>query len=145
MRNLKPVSKGFTLIEVLVASMILFATIASISLLYSGSLVASEKSNRHIEISNILPIAIKQIRYNVRSRTQGNITDLSGKNYFWGVEVNWQAVRVSYKPPPPLYSFDLGKHEKQNNKYFLWNITAVFKLDNYSREYQFKEVSWNEN
>ena len=50
-------AKGFTLIEVLVASMILFATIASSGVLYSGSLLASEKATQNIKISNVIPIA----------------------------------------------------------------------------------------
>lgn len=138
-------TQGFTLVEVLVASVILFSTIAAVTLLYRGALLSSSKATKVIEITNVLPIATEQIGYMIRKRTTGDVTSLSGKNRFWGVNVEWIAERNDYRSAPTIFNFDTGRDEAQPKKYLLWKVTAKFSLNNYEREYQFTEVSWNEN
>lgn len=137
-------NNGFTLIEVLVASVILFSVITSVSLIYRGALLSSAKAQANIQIANVMPIAIKQIRFNIRARTTGSITELNGNNTFWGVGVTWRASRINFAAPPPLYDIDSNQEQEQANKYFLWHVEAQFLLHETTKKIEFKEVSWNE-
>lgn len=134
---------GFTLIEVLVASVILFATITLVSDMFRGSFTASEKANRHVTIAGIMPIALKQIQAAVRHQAQSGEQSLSGSNVFWGVSVNWQARQVEFKSAPPLYDYDSGKYQQMPNKYSLWQVSTEFSYGNTTTEHSFYEVSWN--
>lgn len=135
--------KGFTLIEVLVASVILFSAITVISLLYRGALISSQKANNHIQLSNVTPIAIKQIKLIIQKKTSQGVDALAGQNTFWGVGVEWQAILVSYKPAPPLYDFDTNNEQAQPNKYYLWEVEAKFSIGNLVKVHTYKEVSWD--
>lgn len=136
--------KGFTLIEVLVASVILFATITVISLLYRGALISSEKANSHIQISNVIPIAIKQIKLLIQKQTVRGVNTLAGKNTYWGVSVEWNATAIAHKPAPPLYDFDTNSEKIQPNKYYLWQVEARFSVDKLIKVQHYKEVSWDD-
>ncbi|WP_462146559.1 type II secretion system protein [Pseudoalteromonas gelatinilytica] len=137
------VKNGFTLIEVLVASIILFATIALVSEMFRGSFIASEKANRHVTIAGVMPIALKQIQDAVRYQAKSGEQSLSGNNIFWGVSVHWQAEQVDFKAAPPLYDYDLGKYQEMPKKYSLWKVNAQFNYGSTVSEYSFYEVSWN--
>nr|MDC2854601.1 prepilin-type N-terminal cleavage/methylation domain-containing protein [Ningiella sp. W23] len=73
---------GFTLIEVLVASVILFATITLVSDMFRGAFISSERANRHVTISGIMPIALKQIQAALRHQSKNAEHNLSGSNVF---------------------------------------------------------------
>ena len=137
------VESGFTLIEVLVASVILFATITLVSDMFRGAFVASEKANRHVTIAGIMPLALKQIQAAVRYQAKSGEQNLSGNNIFWGVNVQWQAVQVDFKSAPPLYDYDLGKYQEMPKKYSLWKVNAQFSYGSTVSEYSSYEVSWN--
>ncbi|WP_409424575.1 MULTISPECIES: PulJ/GspJ family protein [unclassified Pseudoalteromonas] len=135
---------GFTLIEVLVASVILFATITLVSDMFRGAFISSERANRHVTISGIMPIALKQIQAALRHQSKNAEHNLSGSNVFWGVSVSWQAQKVAFKSAPPLYDYDLGKYQQVPNKYSLWQVSAEFSYGETTTEYSYYEVSWNE-
>ncbi|GAB0111508.1 PilW family protein [Pseudoalteromonas distincta] len=136
--------RGFTLIEVLVASVILFATITLVSDMFRGSFISSEKANRHVTISGIMPIALKQIQSALRFQAKNAEQSLSGDNKFWGVNVHWEAQQVAFKSAPPLYDYDSGKYQQVPNKYTLWQVKAQFSYGSTTIEHSFYEVSWNE-
>ncbi|PHI38626.1 hypothetical protein CBQ28_03665 [Pseudoalteromonas sp. GCY] len=137
-------SRGFTLVEVLVASVILFSTITAVTLIYRGALLSSTKATQSVRITGVLPVATEQIGYMIRRQTSGEVTDLSGRNVFWGVQVEWTANRTDYRSAPSIFNFDTGRDEEQPKKYFLWHVSARFSLENYQRDYEFTEISWNE-
>lgn len=137
-------NSGFTLIEVLVASVILFATITLVSDMFRGAFMSSEKANRHVAISGVMPIALKQIQAALRYQAQNAEQTVSGDNVFWGVQVSWQAQQVAFKSAPPLYDYDLGEYQQMPNKYSLWQVNAQFSFGSTVIEHSFYEVSWNE-
>ena len=136
--------RGFTLIEVLVASVILFATIAIVSDMFRGSFISSEKANRHVTISGITPIALKQIQAALRYQAKNAEQSISGDNKYWGVNVHWEAQQVAFKSAPQLYDYDLSTYQQMPNKYTLWQVSAKFSYGTTIIEHSFYEVSWNE-
>ena len=69
MRTTPRTSRAFTLVEVLIASTILFATITVISESYRASLMASDKAKNHI-----LPISQLGIMQMTRQRQQESLS-----------------------------------------------------------------------
>lgn len=135
---------GFTLIEILVASVILFATITLVSDMFRGAFISSERANRHVTISGIMPIALKQVQAALRHQAKSSEQSASGSNVFWGVTVNWQAQRVAFKSAPPLYDYNLGEYQQVPDKYSFWKVNAQFSYGETFTEYEYYEVSWNE-
>lgn len=137
-------NKGFTLIEVLVASVILFASIAMVSMVYRGAFLSSEKANSHIVISGVLPSVLSTIKNTIRQ--QGNLsnTQLSAKNATWDVDYQWQAQLIANKGAPQKLDPFTHQLTIQPLKYKLWKVTLTLTYKNLTKQYQFNELSWSD-
>jgi len=138
------IKSGFTLIEVLVASLILFASISTISLIYKGAYLTSEKSNAHITVSGAVPIVLANIKDEIRAEGENTSVKLSGEGVVWGVQYNWQADLQKIKAAPNLYDPDLGKDVESPQKYKLWHVDLNIHFKTLKQSYQYNEISWNE-
>ena len=65
----KKTQAGFTLIEILVASVILFASLAVVSMIYRGAYLSSEKATQHVNISKVLPAVLSTIEYEIQQHS----------------------------------------------------------------------------
>jgi prepilin-type N-terminal cleavage/methylation domain-containing protein len=138
-------NSGFTLIEVLVASVILFASIAMVSMVYRGAFVSSEKANSHIVISGVLPSVLVNIRNSIR--IQGNSTNnqLSEQNATWDVDYQWQAQLISNQGAPAKLDPFTHQLTVQPLKYKLWQVNLTLTYKSLTKQYQFNELSWTDN
>jgi Tfp pilus assembly protein PilV len=131
---------GFTLIEVLIASVLLFSSLALVSLLYKGALIASEKSTQHLVLAGVVPTILENIRFSIRAKGTTPAIELSGQDSVWGVNYSWQAKQIDIKPPILIFN----PPTQITNKYKFWEVNMVVKFGAIDRTYGFKEVSWNE-
>lgn len=138
----KPAS-GFTLIEVLVASVILFSSIATVSMIYRGAFMSSEKANTHITINGVLPSILSSIRHEVRSQANSEQTQLSGISSAWEVSYKWQATLQKFNSAPSRLDPNSGQLVTPPPKYKLWEITLDLQYGGITKIYQFNELSWN--
>ena len=60
---------GFTLVELLIATIILFSSLAAVSLIYRGAFIASEKASNHVKMVANLPALITQIQQQIKLST----------------------------------------------------------------------------
>jgi len=137
-------SNGFTLVEVLVASVILFASIATVSMIYRGAFISSEKANKHINISGVLPSILATIREDIRQQGNSTRTDLKNESTAWQVSYRWQASLVGYKAAPPFFYPDIGKMSNPPQKFKLWSVQLILEYSGLTKHYQFHELSWND-
>ncbi len=137
-------TQGFTLIEILVASVILFSSIAAVSLIYRGAYLSSEKANSHMLISGLLPIVISNIREDIRGQGNEEGAELNGKGSSFEVSYQWKAILLDYKAPPKFFDVDSGKVIESAKKYKLWQVELVMNDDVSTSKYFFKELSWND-
>ena len=147
MKFRKAVSKevgGFTLIEVLVAAMILFSSLAVIALIYRGALVASDKAEKHVEIANIVPNILTKVQREIRAQSAQEKSTISGKGNDWGVEYSWSANLLVYKSPLPIYDVELGSFTEKPKKYKYWQVKLVTFIGNTQQQFSYNEVSWND-
>jgi len=133
---------GFTLVEILVASVILFASIAMVSMVYRGAYISSDKADGHINITGVLPAVLATIRDDIRARGNSNLTELINEANMWDVNYQWQASLLQHKSPPKRYDLDSGSFVIPAKKYKLWQVDLTLKRDNLVKQYQFNELSW---
>lgn len=135
-------SQGFTLIEVLVASVILFASIAMVSLIYRGAFLSSERAEKHITSAGVIPLILSTIRENIRENGHTQEDQLSSESYAWEVRYRWKAEVVDLKSAPIRLDVDTGDYVTPPMKYRLWKVelTTIYKTT--KRYYQFHELSW---
>jgi type II secretory pathway component PulJ len=134
---------GFTLIEILVASVILFASLALISMIYRGAYLSSEKATRHVNISKVIPAVLSTIEYEIQQHSlTSSATKIMQESRAWDVHYKWQASIIESKAAPSRYDVDEGKFTTEPEKYKLWLVNLTLTSQGLTKEYSFKEVSW---
>jgi prepilin-type N-terminal cleavage/methylation domain-containing protein len=136
-------SRGFTLLEVMIATVILFSVIASVSLIYRGAFISSEKANKNIEIATVIPAIISQIQSDIRSQSNQEVSKLKGNGKIWNIQYTWQASLLEYKSAPEKFDVDLGKFITPPLKYKLWSVQLELSHNGVNKYFQFKEMSWS--
>ncbi len=135
-------STGFTLIEVMVASVILFASIAVVSVVYRGAFISSQKAEQHVELSGVLPTVLANIRDEIRSNGNNDLTDISGKSAVWAIKYEWQANLITIKAAAATFSPESGLMETSKPRYKFWQVNLVLTSKSLTKQYSFNEVSW---
>nr|WP_206484699.1 prepilin-type N-terminal cleavage/methylation domain-containing protein [Thalassotalea sp. G2M2-11] len=136
--------KGFTLIEVLVAAMILFSSLAIISVIYRSALIASDKAEKHVNIANIVPNILTNVQLDIRSQANQDNKFISGKGADWGAEYSWSANLIDYKSPLPVYDIDTGNFTEKAKKYKYWQVSLIVFIGKTQQQFSYNEVSWND-
>lgn len=110
MGNMKT-NKGFTLVEVLIASVILFSSIAVVAELYSSSQFTSNKISNSVQLFQVGKVAIPVIKSSVRRRLLysefPNV--IEGAESINGVAIRWSAMKeLRYFPPKPIDELEIN-------------------------------------
>ena len=138
MPNVK--ARGFTLIEVLVASIILFIFVAMAAQIFRQSAVSSLKAERAVKVAAVVPLVVENIRGKIMDakdlsvvKGQGQLQEVS---YIWRADL---AQRL-----PPIEGFDPRTEEFRtfDDKYNLWNVDITIVIDSYERHWVYEELTW---
>lgn len=90
--------QGFTLIEVLIAAVILFSALAIVADLYKASSFTANKvtnkANFYQATNNVISTIKTEIHQQVLER---KLPEFNGDFSSGGIEYQWQAVRISFK------------------------------------------------
>ena len=133
--------RGFSLIEVLVASVILFAVITTVTLIYRGGLLASAKATRSIELIGAAPAIASQITDTLQS-SRGSIATGGGSQgevtFVWEAERLDQGVVLSVET---VGLEDLGA-DSDADKVVLWRVRFTITLNEFSRRFEYTEITW---
>jgi prepilin-type N-terminal cleavage/methylation domain-containing protein len=136
-------AQGFTLIEVLVAALILFSSIAMVSMVFRGAFISSEKANNHMVISGVLPAVLATLRQDIRDQGDISLTQLRDKGAMWDVNYQWQAALVAHQSAPEKFDIESRKLVTPPAKYKLWQVELTLTHKSLSKQYQFNELSWS--
>lgn len=137
--NLSRGNKGFTLIEVLVSSFILFLVLAAISMVYRGALLSSHKAERTLQFSALVEPISEQIRFQLQSSTNN---EHQGQGSMGKVSFKWLAQQKFASKAPAQLDEEIGEFTQDNKIFTLWHISLTLQAKNTTREYYFYEVSW---
>lgn len=136
-------NKGFTLIEVLVASVILFSSIATVSMIYRGAYLSSDQANQHIITQAALPSILANVRNDIRAQNSNEQKELIGEGNSWNTAYKWKATLILFKSAPEKLDPDSSDSVVPPLKYKLWDVTLILKTDEMEKNYKYKELSWN--
>lgn len=134
--------KGFTLIEVLIAAVILFMVIAVTTLVYRSALLSSRKAEQVIAITGYLPIIIDQVSENLLQQDNGSQPQISGNGEVMQVEYQWQAKLIQAKAAPSVLDSFTGELVTQDPRFRLWQIDIELKSGTANRQYQYEELTY---
>ena len=132
---------GFTLIEVLIAAVILFSALAITAELYSASSLSAQKASNKAHFYQINPVAITAIKTEVRSLSENRkLTELASEFSISGIHYQWQAQRTAFKPRAPDY--DDFSPPKPQFGLFQVSVTGKNTLTGKIDQFQFRVATW---
>jgi type II secretory pathway component PulJ len=136
-RSSKPT--GFTLIEVLIAAVILFATITVVSESYRASLASGQRATTMVELLTPVPLIISTIRARIRERPEQRLTE---EGQLLGVRYAFEAVSVRFEPPPPSIDFEMQTLRVFKPRYRLYEVTLHLERRSVKRRFVYQELAW---
>lgn len=132
-------SKGFTLIEVLIAAIILFTSLAIVADIFKGSTFLAEKAAETARMYQVHPSAISAIKTQLRDAVRTNkASNVNGGVLIFGIEYKWRAERVIFNAPPP----DSLTDAEFPNLYGVYDVDVEAKLKGKIQNFSFKVASW---
>jgi len=137
-------NSGFTLIEVMIASVILFSVIATVSMIYRGAFLSSEKANNHINITGVLPSVLAIVQQNIREQSKNSLTELREQGNAWQIKYQWSAKLLKFKSAPDKLDVDSGDFVKPPLKYKLWQVSLTLEAKGLTKQYSYNELGWTD-
>jgi prepilin-type N-terminal cleavage/methylation domain-containing protein len=133
-------NSGFTLIEVLIAAVILFTALALTAELYNASSLSANKVTESAKLSQSSTIAIQAIKSDLRKLAENRrLNEHSGELIVNGFHFKWQALREEFASR----AIELSDSEPPRNQFSLFNISVTphFK-DKQFMSFTFKVATW---
>ncbi|MGQ4276505.1 type IV pilus modification PilV family protein [Pseudidiomarina sp. E22-M8] len=134
-------SRGFTLIEILVAMTILFATVVTGVMAFQNNMQNSVKAAEVMHILTQLDTVRSNVKFNLQHDGETSGNDL----YSQDVQINWQAEQVAYLPPAPFYDDGAGGYSQYGPRYRLYAVTLTMDYGSTQRTFNYEELVWDEN
>ncbi|WP_440054196.1 PilW family protein [Pseudoalteromonas sp. T1lg65] len=136
--------KGFTLVELLVSVVILLTVITTVSMIYRGAFISSEKASTYIQFSSSMTGILDLVRYDIRN-SPFERSALQGSGTNGKVSYSWSASQIKEKSyPAPVVPGEFGFAQGALNRYKLWLVTLNVEAQGITRQYQFREVNWRD-
>lgn len=130
-------NKGFTLIEVLIAAIILFSSLAITAQLFSASSLSADKAAATAQYYQQSELVITTIKSQLRERYKRNKNiDLKGEIQAAGQLYIWQAAKTA-SIAPPMDIDDVIPPEPRFAR-FLVTVELISK----GKSFQFETVAW---
>lgn len=130
---------GFSLVETLVAAMILFSVLSTAFLAFQGSILSSAKAQSRIELLASVPLIRRDISQRLISTS-----NLSGRGVVGLFRYSWTATpRVSGSAFNP----SLGESptpSSEDREFVLWDVVFQVESSDSQREFTFVELAWSD-
>jgi prepilin-type N-terminal cleavage/methylation domain-containing protein len=132
-------STGFTLVEVLIASVILFAAITIAADTYRTHLITTEKATATAKMLTPLPLIVGTIRNDLQ---QSPTESLEGRGELLGVRYDYRADTLQFAPPPRRFDPDRGEFRDYPPRYRLYGVKLNLSWQRRSRQFEYRELAW---
>lgn len=131
--------RGFTLIEVLIASTILFASLAVISESYRASLMASDKAAKTAEMLTPLPLILGHVK-NKLLETPDELVE--GQGEVLGVRFTFEARSAKFGAPVRRIDPDSGQRMVYQPRFRLYDVQLGLSRGTMRRVFTYQELAW---
>lgn len=133
-------SQGFTLVEILIAMTILFATVTTGMVAWNNSLQSAERARKIV----ILLSRADYFQSHILHRLQNNPDPFNmGNGVFLETNFQWQAQQIEMLPPPPRYDHDYGMELEYQPRYRLYAVTLELEYQGITRVFNYQELTWS--
>ena len=135
--------RGFTLIEVLIAAVIMFTVLATATVSLRAAMHASERASRTTELLASLPWITPTIRERLREYPGDNLaTERSGEGVMFGVGYRFRALLVRSGAPPPQFDVDAGDFIEYAPRFGLYDVELELEREGEKRRFVYQELAW---
>lgn len=139
---------GFTLVEVLIAAVIMFTVLATATLSLRGAMISSERASRTVELLAPLEWITPSIRERLRENTGENMgnslaPEQSGEGALFGVEYRFRATLVRVGAPPPRFDTDVMDFVEYPPRFGLYDIELELERDGDTSRFVYQELAWS--
>ncbi len=131
---------GFTLVEVLIAAVILFTVLAMATLSLRTVMTASERAARVTELLAPLPWITPAIRESLRADPA---PERSGEGVMFGVAYRYVARTARFGAPPPRFDPDAASFVEYGPRFRLYDVELELELDGESSRFLYQELAWS--
>lgn len=132
-------SNGFTLIEVLIASVIMLAVLSLAANLFAQARLSSQKAQDSIMMQSPLALILDTIRQQIRQNPQDL---MNGDGSIDEVQYTWSATTELFLPPPDNFISESSQVVSYSPRFRLYQVQLELSYRSAFRSYQFKEVAW---
>ena len=135
--------RGFTLIEVLIAAVIMFTVLATATVSLRGAMHASERASRKTELLAPLPWITPTIRERLREYPGDNLaTEHSGEGVVFGVEYRFHASLVRSGAPPSRFDVDAAEFIEYAPRFGLYDVELELEREGEKSRFVYQELAW---
>ncbi|WP_462180719.1 prepilin-type N-terminal cleavage/methylation domain-containing protein [Pseudoalteromonas gelatinilytica] len=132
-------NKGFTLLEVLIAAIILFTALALASEIFKSATLSTDIAVKNAKYFQVTPSAITAIKFDLRNKVKNrNISEANGELELFGIYYSWQAHREVFNSPPTDELSDFS----ERNRFSIYNVEVLSKNADRERTFTFKVATW---
>ena len=133
--------RGFTLVEILIASTILFMVLASATLSYRTLVSSEQQASEVVELHTVLPVILDTLQNQIRE--QELLTELSGSGEIFRWKFEWIATQLRKTPPARRFDPNLSEFTDYQPRYAVYNIAlTVATKDGKTRNFEYQELAW---
>ncbi len=130
---------GFTLIEVLIAAVIMFTVLATATLSLRTALNASERAAVTAELLAPLPWITPVIRDSLRADPAA---ERSGEGALFGVTYRFRANIVRLGAPPTRFDPDAADFMDYGPRFALYDVELELERDGETASFLYQELAW---
>jgi len=135
--------RGFTLIEVLIAAVIMFTVLATATVSLRAAMHASERASRKTELLAPLPWITPTIRERLREYPGDNLaTERSGEGVVFGVEYRFHASLVRSGAPPSRFDVDAAEFIEYAPRFGLYDVELELEREGEQSRFVYQELAW---
>lgn len=131
--------KGLTLIEVLVAAVILFAALSLSAVSISTLRQSSAQAEKVIKTLQPARMIMLSIREHIRADPQDS---LSGRGGVEQVSYQWHAQLLKAGSAPEQLDIDSGSIVTPPQRFRLYSVDLTLQFAGRTEQLQFKELAW---
>lgn len=132
-------SSGFTLIEVLIATVIMFSLLTTAAMVFKSARLSSEHAADVVSMVAPLPFITDTIREQIR---QNPAPELNGDGKIEDIEFYWTATSTIFLPPPEQIVVETMQQLKYKPRFHLYEVTLKLQRGKRFRDFFYKELAW---
>ena len=130
---------GFTLVEVLIAAVIMFTVLATATASLQAAMHASERASRTTELLAPLPFITPTIREILRDNPA---PERSGEGVMFGVEYRFHARMIRFGAPPVRFDPDVVDFVEYAPRFGLYDVELELELEGEKSSFLYQELTW---